>query len=153
MEKKLWLIVIMVMILAGCNKKDILPVDDNVVDDSFIMITKLENGRTVYSEFSENYYIDDDGNKIDLKEALENNYISMDEIIKNMELMDSMNDGGSVIYKAKDNILNGTKDLYLASCNSLEGNGGIKDIFIGNDENIGDNCVKKKGRSLKSLKK
>lgn len=145
MEKKLWLIVIMVMILAGCNKKDILPVDDNVVDDSFTMITKLENGRTVYSEFSENYYIDDDGNKIDLKEALENNYISMDEIIKNMELMDSMNDGGSVIYKAKDNILNGTKDLYLASCNSLEGNGGIKDIFIGNDENIGDNCVKKEG--------
>ena len=123
----------------------ILPVDDNVVDDSFTMITKLENGRTVYSEFSENYYIDDDGNKIDLKEALENNYISMDEIIKNMELMDSMNDGGSVIYKAKDNILNGTKDLYLASCNSLEGNGGIKDIFIGNDENIGDNCVKKEG--------
>ena len=145
MEKKLWLIVIMVMILAGCNKKDILPVDDNVVDDSFTMITKLENGRTVYSEFSENYYIDDDGNKIDLKEALENNYISMDEIIKNMELMDSMNDGGSVIYKAKDNILNGTKDLYLASCNSLEGNGGIKNIFIGNDENIGDNCVKKEG--------
>lgn len=145
MKKKLGLLVIMVMILAGCNKKDILPVDDNVVDDSFTMITKLENGRTVYSEFSENYYIDDDGNKIDLKEALENNYISMDEIIKNMELMDSMNDGGSVIYKAKDNILNGTKDLYLASCNSLEGNGGIKDIFIGNDENIGDNCVKKEG--------
>ena len=41
MKKKLGLLVIMVMILAGCNKKDILPVDDNVVDDSFIMITKL----------------------------------------------------------------------------------------------------------------
>lgn len=142
MKKKLGLLVIMVMILAGCNKKDILPVDDNVVDDSFTMITKLENGRTVYSEFSENYYIDDDGNKIDLKEALENNYISMDEIIKNMELVDSMNDGGSALYKAKDNSLNDTNELYLASCNSLEGNGGIKDIFIGNDETIIDNCVK-----------
>lgn len=142
MKKKLGLLVIMVMILAGCNKKDILPVDDNVVDDSFILITKLENGRTVYSEFSENYYIDDDGNKIDLKEALENNYISMDEIIKNMELVDSMNDGGSALYKAKDNSLNDTNELYLASCNSLEGNGGIKDIFIGNDETIIDNCVK-----------
>ena len=145
MKKKLGLIVIMVMILAGCNKKDILPVDDNVVDDSFIMITKLENGRTVYSEFSENYYIDDDGNKIDLKEALENNYISMDEIIKNMEWLDSMNDGGSALYKAKGNSLNGTNELYLASCNSLEGNGGIKDIFIGNDETIIDNCVKNEG--------
>ena len=145
MKKKLGLIVIMVMILAGCNKKDILPVDDNVVDDSFTMITKLENGRTVYSEFSENYYIDDDGNKIDLKEALENNYISMDEIIKNMELVDSMNDGGSALYKAKDNSLNDTNELYLASCNSLEGNGGIKDIFIGNDETIIDNCVKNEG--------
>lgn len=142
MKKKLGLIVIMVMILAGCNKKDILPVDDNVVDDSFTMITKLENGRTVYSEFSENYYIDDDGNKIDLKEALENNYISIDEIIKNMECVDSMNDGGSTLYKAKGNSLNNTKELYLASCNSLEGNGGIKDIFIGNDETIIDNCVK-----------
>ena len=145
MKKKLGLLVIMVMILAGCNKKDILPVDDNVVDDSFTMITKLENGRTVYSEFFENYYIDDDGNKIDLKEALENNYISMDEIIKNMELMDSMNDGGSALYKAKDNSLNDTNELYLASCNSLEGNGGIKDIFIGNDETIIDNCVKNEG--------
>ena len=145
MKKKLGLLVIMVMILAGCNKKDILPVDDNVVDDSFTMITKLENGRTVYSEFSENYYIDDDGNKIDLKEALENNYISIDEIIKNMELMDSMNDGGSALYKAKDNSLNDTNELYLASCNSLEGNGGVKDIFIGNDETIIDNCVKNEG--------
>lgn len=145
MKKKLGLIVIMVMILAGCNKKDILPVDDNVVDDSFTMITKLENGRTVYSEFSENYYIDDDGNKIDLKEALENNYISIDEIIKNMECVDSMNDGGSTLYKAKGNSLNNTKELYLASCNSLEGNGGIKDIFIGNDETIIDNCVKNEG--------
>ena len=142
MKKKLGLLVIMVMILAGCNKKDILSVDGNVVDDSFTMITKLENGRTVYSEFFENYYIDDDGNKIDLKEALENNYISMDEIIKNMELVDSMNDGGSALYKAKDNSLNDTNELYLASCNSLEGNGGIKNIFIGNDETIIDNCVK-----------
>ena len=145
MKKKLGLIVIMVMILAGCNKKDILPVEGNVVDDSFTMITKLENGRTVYSEFSENYYIDDDGNKIDLKEALENNYISIDEIIKNMECVDSMNDGGSTLYKAKGNSLNNTKELYLASCNSLEGNGGIKDIFIGNDETIIDNCVKNEG--------
>lgn len=145
MKKKLGLLVIMVMILAGCNKKDILSVDGNVVDDSFTMITKLENGRTVYSEFSENYYIDDDGNKIDLKEALENNYISMDKIIKNMEWLDSMNDGGSALYKAKGNSLNGTNELYLASCNSLEGNGGIKDIFIGNDETIIDNCVKNEG--------
>ncbi len=145
MKKKLGLIVIMVMILAGCNKRDILSVEGNVVDDSFTMITKLENGRTVYSEFSENYYIDDDGNKIDLKEALENNYISMDEIIKNMEWLDSMNDGGSALYKAKGNSLNGTNELYLASCNSLEGNGGIKDIFIGNDETIIDNCVKNEG--------
>ena len=142
MKKKLGLLVIMVMILAGCNEKNILSVEGNVVDDSFTMITKLENGRTVYSEFSENYYIDDDGNKIDLKEALENNYISMDEIIKNMEWLDSMNDGGSALYKAKGNSLNGTNELYLASCNSLEGNGGIKDIFIGNDETIIDNCVK-----------
>ena len=145
MKKKLGLLVIMVMILAGCNEKNILSVDGNVVDDSFTMITKLENGRTVYSEFSENYYIDDDGNKIDLKEALENNYISMDEIIKNMEWLDSMNDGGSALYKAKGNSLNGTNELYLASCNSLEGNGGIKDIFIGNDETIIDNCVKNEG--------
>ena len=145
MKKKLGLIVIMVMILAGCNKRDILSVEGNVVDDSFTMITKLENGRTVYSEFSENYYIDDNGNKIDLKEALENNYISMDEIIKNMEWLDSMNDGGSALYKAKGNSLNGTNELYLASCNSLEGNGGIKDIFIGNDETIIDNCVKNEG--------
>lgn len=145
MKKKLGLLVIMVMILAGCNEKNILSVDGNVVDDSFTMITKLENGRTVYSEFSENYYIDDDGNKIDLKEALENNYISIDEIIKNMECVDSMNDGGSTLYKAKGNSLNNTKELYLASCNSLEGNGGIKDIFIGNDETIIDNCVKNEG--------
>ncbi len=145
MKKKLGLLVIMVMILTGCKEKNILSVEGNVVDDSFTMITKLEDGRTVYSEFSENYYIDDDGNKVDLKEALENNSISMNEIIASMELVDSMNDGGSALYKAKGNNLNDTNELYLASCNSLEGNGGIKDIFIGNDETIIDNCVKIEG--------
>lgn len=142
MKKKLGLLVIMVMILTGCKEKNILSVDGNVVDDSFIMITKLEDGRTVYSEFSENYYIDNDGKKIDLKEALENNSVSMNEIIASMEYVTSMNDGGSALYKAKGNNLNDTKELYLASCNSLEGNGGIKDIFIGNDINISENCVK-----------
>ena len=142
MKTKLGLLVIMVMILTGCKEKNILSVEGNVVNDSFTMITKLEDGRTVYSEFSENYYIDDAGNKVDLKEALENNSVSMNEIIASMELVDSMNDGGSALYKAKGNNLNDTKELYLASCNSLEGNGGIKDIFIGNDETIIDNCVK-----------
>lgn len=61
------------------------------------MITKLENWRTLYSKFSENYYINDDENMIYLKETLENNYIYMDKIIKKMEYVDSMNDGSSAV--------------------------------------------------------
>ena len=49
-----------------------------------------------------------------------------------MNLINAANDGGSLFYESTDDLTN-TK-FYLARCNSLPGNGGIKDIFIFDNE-------------------
>lgn len=145
MKKKLLLIPIFLLFLTGCKKQTILSFEGQELNSSFIEIFELSDGRKVYSTFAENYYLDGD-TKIELSEALENEYITVDDIIAKMEYHDALNDGGSIIYKySKDDNNLANRDFYLASCNSYEGNGGITDIFIGNDMSISENCTKKEG--------
>ena len=87
---------------------------------------------TIYSTFPNLKFIKENGGEINLKEELNNNSISIDDIISLMDLYTTANDGGSKIYKSKH------QDFYLVKCNSLPENGGIKDIIISNniDEGI-----------------
>ena len=79
---------------------------------------------TIYSIFPNPKFIKENGGEINLKEELNNNLISIDDIISLMDLYTTANDGGSKIYKSKN------QDFYLVKCNSLLENGGIKDIII-----------------------
>lgn len=145
MKKKLLLISIFLLFLTGCKKQTILSFEGQELNSSFTEIFELSDGRKVYSTFAENYYLDGD-TKIELSEALENEYITVDDIIAKMEYHDALNDGGSIIYKYSKDVNNlANKVFYLVSCNSYEGNGGITDIFIGNDMSISENCTKKEG--------
>lgn len=56
----------------------------------------------------------------------------MEEFVKKMEVYRASNDGGSVYFETTENL--SKTNFYLAWCNSLEGNGGIKDIFIVEDK-------------------
>ncbi len=56
----------------------------------------------------------------------------MEEFVKKMNVYSASNDGGSVYFETNE-AFSKTK-FYLAWCNSLEGNGGIHDIFIVEDK-------------------
>lgn len=100
-------------------------------------IYKLNEQTTIYSTFSNPQFIKENGNEIDLKEELNNNSISIDDIISLMDLYTTANDGESQIYKSKN------QDFYLVKCNSLPENGGIKDIIISNNiDKIMTYCTK-----------
>ena len=53
---------------------------------------------TIYSIFSNLKFIKENGGEINLKEELNNNSISIDDIISLMYLYITANDGGSKIY-------------------------------------------------------
>ena len=94
----------------------------------FIIIFKwrliINEETTIYSTFPNLKFIKENGGEINLKKELNNNSISIDDIISLMDLYTTANDGGSKIYKSKH------QDFYLVKCNSLPENGGIKDIII-----------------------
>lgn len=105
--------------------------------DKFYEIFKIDEDTTIYSTFSNPKYLDTKGNKTPLKEVLENKEITIDDIISDMIMYEAANDGGSAFYKSED------EKIYLAKCNSLPGNGGIKDIFISDDKSeILNYCTK-----------
>ena len=53
---------------------------------------------TIYSIFPNPKFIKENGGEINLKEELNNNSISIDDIISLMDLYTTANDGGSKIY-------------------------------------------------------
>lgn len=83
-------------------------------------IYKLNEETTIYSTFPNPKFIKENGDEINLKEELNNDSISIDDIISLMDLYTTANDGGSQIYKSKN------QDFYLVKCNSLPENGGKK---------------------------
>lgn len=86
-------------------------------------VYKIDKDTTVYSTYSNPKFIDGE-KEIDLTESLKEKKITIEDVISKMELYTAANDGGSMYYKSKE------QDFYLAKCNSLPGNGGIKDIYI-----------------------
>lgn len=146
--KKVLLLLICTMLLTGCsvksakgqvstlptgNKYTFVRDEDNKI---FKTIYELKDGRKLISEFKEVTYedFDRDIEKIKLEEALEKNIITIDDMIEQMELFATANDGGSKLYKFST-----SEDTWLVSCNTKAGN---KDIIIGTSSNIVDKCVK-----------
>ncbi len=86
-------------------------------------IYTIDTNRKVYSKFDNSYYIKN--NKVNLSEALEKRIITIDQIKGDMIFADALNDGGTTIYKSKDN------KYYLIACNNFEGNKNY--YFTGNE--------------------
>lgn len=134
MKKKIVIAIIALILLSGCSNKEN---DEKKKTYDMYEIYKLNEQTTVYSTFPNPKFIKENGDEINLKEELNNNSISIDDIISLMDLYTTANDGGSQIYKSKN------QNLYLVKCNSLPENGGIKDIILlNNDEEIITYCTK-----------
>lgn len=139
------MIPLIVLTLTGCgNSKYKINFSGQVLNNSLMEIYAYSEKEKVYSMFTEIEYQVDKKNKIPLGEALEKKIITLEEIYAQMEVISALNDGGSVAFKytAKNNDKKlSNQDFILVKCNSLEDNGGIKNIYIGNDEKLIKHCV------------
>lgn len=91
---------------------------DNLSNEYYVLVKHPDY--TIYTKYQVDYY-----NNESLSNLLQNK-ISIDDIIKEMSYVDSLNDGGSAIYHSDNKRLSKT-EFYIIKCNTLEGN---KDIYI-----------------------
>lgn len=148
--KKIICVFCILLCITGCKKeelkltgKDLIRsnwIKEKVNENDLSLYYELEDGKKIYSYTKEITYLDESGKKQDLKKNLKSKKITMEDFVKKMKVYNASNDGGSVYFETGENGFE-TK-FYLAWCNSLEGNGGIKDIFIvENKEAVYDFCV------------
>ena len=95
MKKKIIITIIALILLSGCSIKE---KDENKKTKEIYEIYKLNEETTIYSIFPNPKFIKEKGDEINLKEELNNNSISIDDIISLMDLYTTANDGGSKIY-------------------------------------------------------
>lgn len=112
-------------LLTGCASK--LESKIEITDNNKDTIIELQD-KSFITKYNVLY------NGKDLKEALENKEITIEDFINNMQEVSTANDGGSKLYKATDK----NKNLYyVVTCNTKAGD---KDIYLSKDENVIDNC-------------
>lgn len=131
------ILIIMLLFICSCGLNDVSTKGDIILSGTkkdFYMIYKVDD-RVVYSTYSNTQFKDENNNLVDLKEALENKKITIEDVISNMDYYNAANDGGSLFYKSKNG------KVFLAKCNSLPLNGNIKDIYITDDEEVLNYCT------------
>lgn len=142
------LILVFILTVTGCTNKTVNKENNIVIDDYKLSISKMDNctkekkyynynGRTVYLVCLDEIYLKSDKKTTTLKEYLTNPNKDFDkvmnDIIKQLNMVESLWDGGTAMYK------NNSKDanITIIQCQTIEGN---------NDIYIGDSSMKKQDR-------
>lgn len=130
--RKLFLLILIIFLISGCA---IVKEAEEKDEDSYQNVVTLNDGRRVYATFDVKYKRDS------LMTLLRNQEISIDEFIQKLDLVDTMKDGGSKLYKYTDDLVfSGLNSFYVLSCNSLDN---IKDIFIAkNKDDLNNLCIR-----------
>lgn len=118
--------------LSCSNQKN----NQEPLKESFSWGTTLNDGRYVSFAIEVPYLKNENSSLFD---ALSNEEITIEEVLKKLELVETLRDGGSKIYHY--NKLNkefGNNSFFLIACNSVDN---IKDVFIARDKNsLLDKC-------------
>lgn len=139
------ILIITVFFITGCfshnNSKTETQkwIEYKVKENGLVNFYQIDNNTTIYSKLGTVTY-KDNGQIINLKEALENKNITIEDFINKMDIYKQANDGGSKYFVSNKNLSD--VEFYLAQCKSTIG---IKDIFIDTDkEEILHYCVVEK---------
>lgn len=132
MKKKITNLLIclaLIVCMSGCEEKT----DKTIPKEDFVIGHTLDDGRYI------TFTLDVPYKETSLGDALMNNDLTIDEFISKLELVDTLKDGGSKLYKYnKIKSEFGMNDFFVINCNSLDG---IKDIFVAkHKENLMDKC-------------
>ena len=101
-------------------------------------VYKFKNkGYSIYYYGVDSAYVKISNNSYELIDAISKGIITLDEIITNMDLVNIYKDGGTKLYKTRNNIYSDNSHYYsVLVCNNVNGN---KDIYIGNKEMVYEN--------------
>ncbi len=130
--KKIITLTLILLLLTGCKAKHLLIISDEKYPN-LLEIYKINEKTTIYSEFAINYH--SSKGIISLHDALANKNITIEEIIDKMELVNAINDGGSISFKYEVKMNNlANQNFYLVSCKKL--NNEYSDDKLYQNENI-----------------
>lgn len=123
--------------ITGCVDNEGKQNEKQLKKEKFIIGHTLDDGRGIHFTFDVPY------NDDSLSLALANNEISIDDFINRLDYIDTLNDGGSKLYKYNKNKelakVFGNDDFYTIVCNSVDN---IKDIYVAKYiENLNDKCT------------
>lgn len=135
MKKILILLICSILLIniTGCSdtKEELL--EEQVEQEKFMIGNTLEDGKIIHFTFDIPY------NNDYLSTALSNKEISLEDFINKLDYVDSLNDGGSKLYKYNEYKKTfGDTSFYAIVCNSLDN---INDIYVAKyRENLNDKC-------------
>lgn len=139
--KKIFIIGFILLLISGCSQaKNKLLFDGEPLNNNFLKTYQLDEKSAIYSVFPENKY-QTENEILELKDALDNKKITIEDIIAQMEYETSLNDGGTIVYTNKNKKISST-DFYLIACHAYKKNMTeyIEDYYIVTDYFMNDIC-------------
>lgn len=127
------------LLLCGCSWDRIVEEEKKELVN-YVEIAKTSDDKRVFSSTDEITYKSDKKNIID---ELKKENISIEELIKELELYSALNDGGTSVYKDKNGLFD--KDIYVYKCHRIKSssdNDYIEDYYISIDEKYTGICEK-----------
>lgn len=128
------------LLLCGCSWDRIVEEEKKEELVNYVEIAKTSDDKRVFSSTDEITYKSDKKNIID---ELKKGNISIEELIKELELYSALNDGGTSVYKDKNGLFD--KNIYVYKCHRIKSssdNDYIEDYYISIDEKYAGICEK-----------
>ena len=133
MKKTLFTILIgSLLFMSGCSNND-FTLTLNQDSDNYYSYYTLSDNTDIYTNFGE-IKVNFEDETIELSEALNENKITMLDIMNKVGYSTELNDGGSLVYQYENDDDFANVEFTIVDCH------GTDRIVIGNTSDVGDRC-------------
>ena len=133
MKKTLFTILIgSLLFMSGCSNND-FTLTLNQDSDNYYSYYTLSDNTDIYTNFGE-IKVNFEDETIELSEALNENKITMLDIMNKVGYSDGLNDGGSLVYQYEKDDDFANVEFTIVDCH------GTDRIVIGNTPDVADRC-------------
>lgn len=124
------------LLLCGCSWDRIVDEEKKEELVNYVEIAKTSDDKRVFSNTDELIDTKDKKNIID---ELKNGDILIEELIKELELLSELNDGGTSVYQDTNGLFD--KDIYVFRCHRISGDNYIEDYYISTEKYYDGICA------------